>query len=109
MSPTPDPLLQIVEQIGRLAATQDALSRRLDDMAGALRDLAGEKSSAHAALNARIDEVDRVHSERADVLEDRLNAQEARWSRVQWLAAGIGIGAGASTGVLVQVISAVLR
>lgn len=90
----PDPTLQIVEQQGRMTATLDALSRRIDDMAGAMRDLAAEKSSAHEKLHRR-------HND----LEQRVEALERFQARVFGLAAGIGIGSGVGSAWLVQVIT----
>lgn len=90
----PDPILQLVEQQGRITATLEALGRRLDDMAGALRDVALEKSGAHAALHKRI-----------DGLEERIEEHDKRWARVYGLAAGVGIGSGLGTGLIVQLLT----
>lgn len=90
----PDPILQIVEQQGRITATLDALGRRLDDMAGAIRDVALEKSGAHAAIHKRI-----------DGLEERIEAHDQRWARVYGLAAGVGIGSGLGTSLIVQLLT----
>lgn len=90
----PDPTLQIVEQQGRMTATLDALSRRIDDMAGSMRDLAADKSQAHAKIHKR-----------QDALEERVEVLERFQARLFGLAAGIGIGSGVGSAWLVQVIT----
>lgn len=91
--PPDEQLLGIVREVAAATAMLTAVSRRIDDMAGAMRDLATEKSGAHTAIHKRI-----------DGLEDRVEEHDKRWARVYGLAAGVGIGSGLGTGLLVQLL-----
>lgn len=92
--PPDEQLLGIVREVSAATTMLTAVSRRIDDMAGAIRDLAAEKSSAHEKLHRR-------HND----LEQRVEALERFQARVFGLAAGIGIGSGVGSAWLVQVIT----
>ena len=92
--PPDEQILSIVREVSSSTTMLTAMSRRMDDMAGALRDLATEKSSAHEKLHKR-----------HDALEERVEVLERFQARLFGLAAGIGIGSGVGSAWLVQVIT----
>ena len=92
--PPDEQILSIVREVSSATTMLTAMSRRIDDMAGALRDLAAEKSGAHTALHKRI-----------DGLEERIEEHDQRWARVYGLAAGVGIGSGLGTSLIVQLLT----
>jgi len=92
--PPDEQILSIVREVSSATTMLTAVSRRIDDMAGALRDLAADKSQAHAKLHKR-----------QDALEERVEVLERFQARLFGVALGIGVGSGVGSAWIVQVIT----
>lgn len=102
---TPSQPLTGPEIVERLAYIQDQLSELRSAIIGN-RPLGQkglvERIETLELLRAEVPEIHRLIEER---VHERVDVLEARWNRASWMAAGIGVGTGLTSGGLVAWIS----